>query len=52
MNLMFQLFFKEVKEFLKVKTYLKVIVPRSQGRRITFLFDNQRYYLKKYYLYT
>ena len=30
MNLMFQLFFKEVKEFLKVKTYLKVIVPRSE----------------------
>ena len=29
MNLMFQLFFKEVKEFLKVKMYLKVIVPRS-----------------------
>ena len=30
MNLMFQLFFKEVKEFLKVKMYLKVIVPRSE----------------------
>ena len=24
----------------------------GQGRRITFLFDNQRYYQKKYYLYT
>ncbi len=24
----------------------------SQGRRITFLYDNQRYFLEKYYLYS
>ena len=30
----------------------RVHVGRCQGRRITFLFDNQRYFLKKYYLYT
>ena len=29
-----------------------VMPHRPQGRRITFLFDNQRYYPKKYYLYT
>ena len=23
-----------------------------QGRRITFLYDNQRYFLEKYYLYS
>ena len=30
----------------------KYISWSRQGRRITFLFDNQRYYQKKYYLYT
>ena len=27
-------------------------IIQSQGRRITFLYDNQRYFLEKYYLYS
>lgn len=27
-------------------------VTETQGRRITFLYDNQRYFLEKYYLYS
>ena len=35
-----------------ISTVMNMENGRCQGRRITFLFDNQRYYQKKYYLYT
>ena len=35
-----------------ISTVMNMWNGRYQGRRITFLFDNQRYYQKKYYLYT
>lgn len=34
------------------KTVTIADTKQLQGRRITFLYDNQRYFLEKYYLYS
>ena len=40
------------KVYLSGKLYPEIKVGMRQGRRITFLYDNQRYFLEKYYLYS